>query len=616
MHVQAETPSSVKAAAIVAAPLAAAGPREEYERRLDDRRAAAAEAERLDDRLSLARGVVFLAGLVLLIAIWNIAGLSPWWLAVPAVVFVALVIAHGRVVERRARAEAAVGYYQTGLDRLAGRWAGVGATGERYADPGHPYAADLDLFGGASLFQLVSRARTRLGEDRLAAWLREPADGRTVVARQTAVEELRDRLDLRESLALLDAEVHEELDQNGLLRWSAELPQPVSPVRRVATILITLAIIGTLVGWLAGLRVAFLMLALIAQSLATISFRRHLRHATESLDQAGSGLAILAQVLQVIEAERFETPPLSQLRQRLQTDGEPPSRHITRLRRMIQNFHNSLDNQFYAPIAFVLGLPVHLTHAVERWRAVVGIHIPEWLDAVAEFEALVSLAGYAWENPDDPFPELTSGGPVFEGEALGHPLLPPGGCVRNDVRLGGTRRLMLVSGSNMSGKSTLLRTIGVNAVLALAGGPVRAGRLRLSRLQVGTEMRVADSLQDGRSLFYSVVSRLKAIVDLAGREPPLLFLLDEILQGTNSHDRRRGAEGVIRKLVESGSIGLVTTHDLALTEIVETLGEQAENVHFEDRLVEGRMEFDYRLRPGVVQRTNALELMRMIGLDV
>jgi MutS domain V len=591
-------------------------PRAEYERRLSARDEVVARAARLDDRLSLARGLVFLAAVALAIAALSVPAVSWWWVMLPAAGFVVLVVVHGAVLRRLARARAAVEYYRTALERLEHRWAGIGPGGERYLESAHPYAADLDLFGRASLFQLLCRARTRLGEDRLAAWLLESAGIETLRERQAAVTELRGRLDLREALALLDAEVHDHLDQNGLLRWSAEPSLPVHPARRIAAVVIALAILGTLVGWLLGLRLAFLLMALIAQSVATLTFRRNLRHATTALDEAGSGLAILAQVLELIEAERFASPRLAGLRGRLETDGEPPSAHIHRLRRRIQSLHNSLDNQFFAPIAFALGLPVHLVHSIERWRQRAGAHIPDWLEAVGEFEALVSLAGYAYENPGDPFPELVAEAPLLDGAALGHPLLPEATCVRNDVRLDGTLKLLLVSGSNMSGKSTLLRTVGVNAVLALAGAPVRAARLRLSRLAVGTEMRVADSLQDGRSLFYSVVSRLKSIVDLAGREPPLLFLLDEILPGTNSHDRRRGAEGVIRKLVESGAIGLVTTHDLALTEIVNALGERAVNVHFEDRLVDGVMTFDYRLRPGVIQRTNALELMRMIGLEV
>jgi DNA mismatch repair ATPase MutS len=239
----------------------------------------------------------------------------------------------------------------------------------------------------------------------------------------------------------------------------------------------------------------------------------------------------------------------------------------------------------------------------------------------AAWEALCALAGYTYERPDDPFPEIADDGPLFEADGLAHPLLSAASAIRNDVRLGGEHgpRLLLVSGSNMSGKSTLLRAIGVNVVLALAGAPVRAIRLRLSPLCIGASLRTQDSLQEGVSRFYAEILRLKQIVDIAERGPcPLLFLLDEILAGTNSADRRAGADALVHVLVEKGAIGLVTTHDLALTRLVESLGDgRSANVHFEDHLDEnGRINFDYRLRPGVVEKSNALALMRAVGLDV
>ena len=249
------------------------------------------------------------------------------------------------------------------------------------------------------------------------------------------------------------------------------------------------------------------------------------------------------------------------------------------------------------------------------WRVRVGQDINDWLEAVADLEAYSSLAGYAYEHPHDPFPELVESEFVFEGTQIGHPLIPEDHCVRNDVSLG-TLQWILVSGSNMSGKSTLLRSVGINIVLALAGAPVRAERLKLASLHMGTAMRIQDSLQDGQSLFYAAVSRMKSIIDLTDRKRAVFFLLDEILMGTNSHDRRIGAEGVIRKLVECKAIGLMTTHDLELTKIVKSFDSRAKNVHFEDQLVDGRMTFDYQLREGVVQKSNALEIMRMIGLDV
>jgi DNA mismatch repair ATPase MutS len=232
-------------------------------------------------------------------------------------------------------------------------------------------------------------------------------------------------------------------------------------------------------------------------------------------------------------------------------------------------------------------------------------------------EALASIATYAYEHPQDPFPEFApdASEACFEGQALGHPLLSADKCVRNDVSLGGRSQVLLVSGSNMSGKSTYLRVVGINGVLAMMGAPVRAARLRLSHVAIGASMRVSDSLQKGISHFYAEIKRLRQVVDLSVSRPAL-FLLDEVLQGTNSHDRRAGTEGVLRTLIHSGAIGLVTTHDLALTSLEEIFPERVSNAHFQERFEDDKLSFEYRLRPGVVTTSNGLELMKSIGLDV
>jgi DNA mismatch repair ATPase MutS len=241
----------------------------------------------------------------------------------------------------------------------------------------------------------------------------------------------------------------------------------------------------------------------------------------------------------------------------------------------------------------------------------------EWLTAIGEFEALTSVGTYAFEHPHDPFPEFaaTSNPPSLNAETLGHPLLPAANCVRNDVSLGGEKQVLLVSGSNMSGKSTLLRAVGINAVLAMMGAPVRAERFVISPLALGASMRISDSLQKGVSHFYAEISRIRQVVELSGRGP-LLFLFDEILQGTNSHDRRVGAEGILRTLLRNGAIGLVTTHDLALTSLEQLFPGRIANVHFQERLESGKLSFDYHLREGVVTTSNGLELMKSIGLEV
>jgi DNA mismatch repair ATPase MutS len=332
-------------------------------------------------------------------------------------------------------------------------------------------------------------------------------------------------------------------------------------------------------------------------------------------DHAARDLGLLAGVLGRLEAERFASARLAALRAELDSEGEPPSRRIARLHALM-GLVDSRDHFLLRLLGPLLLWDLHLMYAIERWRQTSQPAVRRWLVAVGEIEALSSLAGYRYEHPDDVFPEIIAGPPSIEGEALGHPLLQQAVTVPNDVSLTGELRVLVVSGSNMSGKSTLLRTVGINAVLAQAGAPVRARRLRMTPLEIGTSIHVHDSLLAGVSRFYAEITRLGAIMRRATEAPPLLFLIDELLHGTNSHDRRIGAEAIVRGLVERGAIGLVTTHDLALAHVADALGARGANVHFADDLENGHMHFDYRIRPGVVQKSNALELMRSVGLDV
>jgi DNA mismatch repair ATPase MutS len=347
-----------------------------------------------------------------------------------------------------------------------------------------------------------------------------------------------------------------------------------------------------------------------------------------SIGTAERDLALVAALLARLEREPFASPKLAALRASLMTKGVAPSVRIGQLRRLV-SWLDSDENLLFKPIAYALLWRPIFASAIDRWHAAYGPAVAAWLVAIGELEALSALATQAYEHPGDPFPEIVEPGPLFEARALGHPLIADAAAVRNDVAIGARARdggpqadehahprVLIVSGSNMSGKSTLLRAVGINVVLALAGGVVRAAALRVSPLAIGATIRIEDSLQEGHSRFYTEILRIRAVVEKAGGPLPVVFLLDEVLHGTNSRDRRIGAGAIVRALVERGAIGLVTTHDLALTELAATMGGAAANVHFEDRIENGKMVFDYRMRPGVVERSNALELMRAIGLDV
>jgi DNA mismatch repair ATPase MutS len=271
------------------------------------------------------------------------------------------------------------------------------------------------------------------------------------------------------------------------------------------------------------------------------------------------------------------------------------------------------DNPMFTLVGYGLLWTTQFAMAIDRWRARHGRELIEWLRALGEFEALISLSSYALEHPHDVLPDLLEGEPEFDANGLGHPLLDAEICVRNDIQLGDGTRFLIVSGSNMSGKSTFLRAMGQNAVLAWMGAPVRCRKLRLSRLAIGAAIRLQDSLTDGRSHFFAEMDRLRRMIQAAGVDR-MLFLADEIMSGTNSHDRRIAAEWVVRALLLRSAIGAITTHDLALTEIAAG-GLPGRNVHFEDTGEGGDLKFDYSLRDGILTRSNALNIAHLLGID-
>jgi DNA mismatch repair ATPase MutS len=378
--------------------------------------------------------------------------------------------------------------------------------------------------------------------------------------------------------------------------------------------LLSAALLGATLLGLGPLLIPWLGVLVVTGALAGLQ-RTRVRRALRECEAPARDLALLARLLAVLEDAELRAARLVSLQRAVATRGVPASRRIRRLGRLVE-LADARRNQLFAPLAALLLWTTQLAFAIESWRAACGSALGRWIEVLGELEALVALAGYAYEEAEQPFPELLGEGARFEAEALAHPLLPRDRCVANDVALGDAPRVWVVSGSNMSGKSTLLRSVGANAVLAFAGAPVRARRLRISPLAIGASIRVGDSLLGGTSRFYAEIQRLRRIVELAEGPGPALFLLDEILAGTNSHDRGIGAEAVVRGLLERGAIGLVTTHDLALARIADGLAPRGANVHFEDHIQDGVIAFDYRLRPGVVQRSNALALMRAVGLEV
>jgi hypothetical protein len=600
-------------------------PLEEYEQRRQAREADRIARDRVHVRLGNVKVAIFLA-IPIYWAITLNGNPSTWFYAITIGLFIGLSVWHERVLRAMARANAAAAFYRSGADRINDKWMHAEATGARFKNPDHPYADDLDIFGPASLFQLLSLCRTPMGETRLADWLLQSATIAVIRERQARVAALKTRLDLRERVAVVNAGQRRFMHPEQLVAW-AEQPASLPSLRPVAAGL-ALLFVAALANYSYG-GSGWLVVAVAAVNgalLGVLGKRANAIVEALSASTAAAGVELLSNVIEHIEKEPFDEPALAALAARLRgASGSDASRGIRRLAR-VSDWADSRHNVFMRIAEVPLLVTAQIAYAGQSWRSRHGARLRDWVDAIGEMEALLSLSGYAYEHPADPFPEFTEGTEaVFAATEMAHPLIPAIEAVRNSFALSTSSpqaltpsgpQVLIVSGSNMSGKSTLMRTTGINAVLALAGAPVRAHRLRLTPLAVGTCLRHTDSLQEHRSGFYTEALRIRRIYDLLNGPLPVLFLFDELLSGTNSKDRRIAAEGVVRTMLARRAIGMVTTHDLALTEIAAIFPGQVKNVHLQDHVEHGKMTFDYKLRDGVITHSNALELMRMIGLDV
>lgn len=576
-------------------------------------------------------------------------------------IFCFVFVLHERVLRRLRTTQQRKGFYERGLARLEGRWPGTGRQGDQFLEASHPYARDLDLFGKGGLFELLCTARTSAGEQKLASWLLAAAPLDEIAQRQQAVAELAPLTDFQEQMALAAEDVQSEgaKTPEALAAWAEFAHQDAGG--QIGMRLLCLGLAGcwalSVLLWLLSRLDAlplwqwgwFALGFTALNGALSYAWRKRNDADAAAVEAAGHELPLLAAVFAAIEQQKFSSRKLAGLQSRLNSaavvycamvgpdgvlqpphpigpgkarggSGHPPSRAIAKLndyREWIISAHNLLVRAV-DPVVF---WTQQWVWAAERWRSRYGESVRQWMNAAAEIEALLALAIFTREHPEYVFPQFTAHGPYLEADDLAHPLVE-GRAVGNSVKLGippsenggPGLRLIIISGPNMAGKSTFTRSVGVNAVLAQAGAPVRARRLVLSELQVAASICVLDSLQGGLSRFYAEITRLKQIYDLTGKDLPVLFLLDELLSGTNSHDRRVGTESIVRGLMRHRAVGIVTTHDLALTAIVNILDGQAANYHFGDTFAAGKLSFDYRLSPGIAESTNALQLMKSIGL--
>lgn len=551
-------------------------------------------------------------------------GLLPLSLAVLAgAAFILLIGMHNRVRERERRFAALADLNEAGLHRLARRWRELAARPVPPIAAGADGAGELNLFGRPALAQLMGPTATPQGQEALAALLLSSDAPATIAERQDAVRDLTGRHEFRDLLAA-DGILESLPDHDAIrefLAWSGSDAAGVRLPAWVTFALPALWIAATVV-WAVGVAPSSVIGIPLLVALA-ISFARPGAVARRELARAFGREAMFRAYPHLFERaseEPFEAPLLRRTVEELRTGAFGATQQIRVLDRLAHLADLRSSGMLYVPVQLLTLWDSHVLRRVDRWRTTVGPHVREWFEALGRIEALAALATLANDHPDWPFPAIVPDAKI-DAKGLGHPMLSPDQRVDNDVTVGPRGSFLLITGSNMSGKSTLLRSIGLNLRLAMAGAPVCAKSLTLPPAELRTSFQVEDSLADGVSLFMAQLRRVKTIVDAAReaakRDAVLVFLLDEMLAGTNTDERRIAATRVIRHLVDIGAIGAVTTHDLALAAVPE-LQASAVPVHFRETVHPGQepaLTFDYRLRGGVATSTNALRLMEIVGLD-
>ncbi|TYO97447.1 MutS-related protein [Desulfallas thermosapovorans] len=565
------------------------------------------------------RPLVFLAaaGLSIAYSFWLANPLYLICIDLMVLIFIAMVVKHNRIKAEIKYLETQVAINDKGLRRLEGKWGEFADTGERFIDPEHRYASDLNIFGQGSLFQYINAATTMVGENRLAQLLTSPSSLEEIARRQQALQELSRRFDWRQHFQttgmLLDKD-KKAGDLEKLLGWAEEKPVFTNKYTLFLPVIPLVTLILALLGYFDFIPPYIWVFPFVLQILVVTLTEKTAHQTFIKTGNTVNELYRYSAQLVCIETENFNTPLLKSLKRKLIGGGEPPSRQVGQLFKIMDRIsmrYSSLHPVINIGLLWDLQTVIRL----EKWRESSGRSLRGWIEIIAEFEALSSLAGLVHDHPGWAMPEITGSKPALKATILGHPLIKDEIRVCNDVELAEPGTVLLITGSNMSGKSTLLRTVGINLVLAYAGAPVCAGRFSCSMMDVYSSIHINDNLEKNISTFYAELLRIKLIVDAAKTGKPMIFLIDEIFKGTNSRDRITGAKAVIKALHELGSVGLVSTHDLELARLENEIP-LIRNYHFTDQITGRDITFDYRLKPGVSRSTNALALMKIIGIGI
>ena len=481
----------------------------------------------------------------------------------------------------------------------------------------HPNSFDLDIFGHASLFQYINRTTSKPASDLLAFWLKEPAAIKEIMLRQQAVLDLKPRIEWRQKLITFGySNINSGQDPKELLAWvfSKNLFPNRKNLKRLTFLLSALALASVVMvvfGMPPALLLPILVINFVFYFLQGSKISRLHNHVGKSSEM----LATYASTIELIEQEQFHTEKLKNLRG-IFTEKAPVSAYIRQLSGLVNRLDARLNILVAIPLNLFFFWDIHFCLALERWKNIHVNNISVWFGTMAEFEVLSCFGNMAFNNPEWPMPVVSEEYFVLKAINAGHPLIPAGRRVSNSIEIPGSAKSILITGSNMSGKSTFLRTCGVNAVLSMAGAPVCAEIFTISHVQVYSSMRISDSLEDNTSSFYAELKRLAMIIKESERNQRVFLLLDEILRGTNSNDRYTGSVALVKQLIGYGTVSIVATHDLRLAELANEMPGKIDNYHFDVKIDGEELYFDYKLNPGICTSLNASILMKKMGIRV
>lgn len=568
-------------------------------------------------RISMLRLALFIAGIAGLYFFFNQTTLLIICICLTFLPLFILVKIHNRFFIRKEWLETQARIIQEELQALSGDYSSF-EDGKEYVNPEHPYSFDLDIFGRRSLFQSINRTCTFFGKNRLAKWLQNHLHEKTSIEkRQEMVREISEHTLFREQFRVAGLVHHgQSSDGEKIQAWSQSPAQYlhagwVKAFIWGVPVINSLLLITSLAGW-----TSFSWLGLSFGIFLVLSFGI-IKRATYIQETYGKQLKSLngyARLIALAKAENWKSAGMQELMERFNLNGQSPIQALQQLSKELDRL-DLRNNQFlYVLLEGSIFFQLQEIVRIERWKARYGQHISKWLETVGELDALCSLGTFAYNHPQYTYPELTEKPFCFLATQMGHPLMPASQCVKNDATIPSRPFFLIITGANMAGKSTYLRTIGVNYLLACIGAPVCCERLKLYPNQLITILRTSDSLSDNESYFFAELKRLKRIIDLLNQGQQLFIILDEILKGTNSMDKQKGSFDLIRQFMQLKANGIIATHDLLLGSLIKQFPEEIRNYCFEADIKENELTFSYKLREGVAQNMNACFLMKKMGI--